>query len=203
MTEKPSPEVITFILRSRTEPFKDDPPFADDFYNAIGRVVLMWGRLEQSLDNLVVSALTIASRTAPARPFMVSLNRKLTLLRELFSQCPDLQPLQSRADALADRIEAHGNDRHLVVHTNWLHFDEGPPPRIIGRHLKHKSGKIIVKRVFPGIAQLAQIAGARRGARVEALAMLVAMTELIDPEVLQKAPEQAQSGDGRFPPIEL
>jgi hypothetical protein len=203
LTKKPSPEVVTFTLRSGTEPFKDDPPYADDFYNSLGRAVLMWGKLEQTIDDLVVTAINIASREAPAREFQLMLNRKLNLLRELYEQTEDLKPLRPDATALADRVKELGIDRHLVVHTNWFRFDDGPPTRIVGRHLAHKKGNITVKRAELPLADLARVAGAFHGAREETLRILSATNELIDPEIREKALKQAQLGDGHFLPIEL
>ena len=135
----------------------------DNFYIAVGRLVLMWGKLEQSLDNLVITAINIAKRTAPERQFFVPLGRKLTLFRELYSESVDLRPLERDAHALADEIEALGNHRHMIVHSNWLGFDDGPPPKLKMRHLKHKKGNITISRVTPTITDLARLAGAGRG----------------------------------------
>jgi hypothetical protein len=199
----PPPELVTFVIQAQTEPFKDDPPYADDFYNAVGRMALMWGKLEQSLDNLVVTAIYIAKRTAPERKFFVALGRKLNLFRELYSECADLQPLEKTAHDLADEIGKLGDHRHMIIHSNWLGFEDGPPPKLRMRHLAHKKGNITISRVTPTIADLARLAGAFHGARSRVLGLLLATNERIDPEIWKRAQEQAPSGGGHFPPIEL
>lgn len=163
----------------------------------------MWGKLEQSLDNLLLTAINIANREGSAHEMQIALGRKLKLLREIYSSCTALVPLSALATAVADKVKACGEDRHLVIHANWVGFDDGPPPTMVMRHLKHKAGNITISRVAPQIAHLAQMAGNFHAARSEVLSLLLATNERIDPEIWQRAQEQARKGGGRFPPIEL
>jgi hypothetical protein len=41
----PDHKEISRIIQEMTMPFVDDPPYAVDFYNAMGRMVLMWDAL--------------------------------------------------------------------------------------------------------------------------------------------------------------
>src|SRR5665213_1767471 len=86
----PDPDYVTFLIQARTEPFENLPPYADDFFNAIGRAVLMWGKLEQSLDNLLLTAINAAARYGPRREMQIALGRKLELLKDIFKTCEPL-----------------------------------------------------------------------------------------------------------------
>jgi hypothetical protein len=54
--------------------------------------------------------------------------------------------LEKAAHALADEIEKLGDHRHMIIHSNWLGFDDGPPPKLRVRHLGHKKGNITISR---------------------------------------------------------
>src|SRR5947208_693634 len=109
----------------------------------------------------------------------VALGRKLTMLKAVYKTCPPLLPLRARAEALAERIGNLSEDRHFVIHSTWLRFEDGPPPRIVLKHVKHSSGRVRIREVEPTFSQLAQIAGAFHGA--ETLELLLATNECGDP----------------------
>ena len=46
----PDPEIKRVRLTVTSNPFGHDPPYASEFYTAIGRIVLLWGRLENQTD---------------------------------------------------------------------------------------------------------------------------------------------------------
>ena len=190
------------VIQPMTEPFDNLPPYADDFFNAIGRAVLMWGKLEQSIDNLLLTAINIDGPHGERRPMQVALGRKLNLLKEIYKTCPPLMPLRDRANALTERIKNHGEDRHLVMHSTWLRFEDGPPPRIVLKNVKHNGGRVRFRDVEPTYSMLVQIAGTFQGARAETLSLLTATNECGGPE-WKEVQRQALRGAGRSPPIEL
>jgi hypothetical protein len=50
MTETPDPKAaLTITVRSAT--FHFDPPYATSFYEAMGRIVFLWGRFEQCIEH--------------------------------------------------------------------------------------------------------------------------------------------------------
>jgi hypothetical protein len=190
------------IIQEMADPFDNLPPYADDFFNAIGRAVLMWGKLEQALDNLLLTAINIDALHGERREMLVALGRKLQLLKTTYKACPALLPLRGRANALAERIGNLSEDRHFVIHSTWLRFEDGPPPCIVLTNVKHNRGSVLTRKRSPTYPQLAQIAGAFQGARAETLSLLTATNECCGPE-WEEAQQQALRGDDRFPPIEL
>jgi hypothetical protein len=183
-------------------PFENLPPYADDFFNAIGRAVLMWGKLEQSLDNLLLTAINVDAHHGERREMQTALGRKLKLLRSIYATCPPLLPLHKRAVTLTERIKTHGDDRHLVMHSTWLGFDDGPPPRILLTNIKHNAGQVRIKEVKPTLDQFAQIAGTFHGARAEALALLISTNECGDPK-WEEGRRQALLAGNHHPPIRI
>jgi hypothetical protein len=197
-----SPEHVIVVIDDATpEPFENLPAYADDFFNAIGRAVLMWGKLEQSLDNLLLTAINVDALHGERRPMQVALGKKLNLLKEVYKTCPPLLALRARANALATRTKNLGDDRHLVMHSTWLRFEDGPPPRIVLRNIKHSGGRVRIREFEPTFAHLVQIAGAFHGARAEALTLLVSTNECGDPG-WEEARRQALQEDGHCPPTE-
>lgn len=199
----PSPETVSLIIHHKTEPFVDDPPYADDFYNSVGRAVLMWGKLEQSLDNLLITVINIAAKHDQQFEMLTNLGRKLVLLKTIYKKCKPLHPLKKTASSLSREIQSLGDDRNMIIHSNWIGFDDGPPPSLVMRNLKHANGRITVTKVAPQISHLAQIAGASHRLRADVLALLLSTQELVDPELWKKAREQASQGDKKNPPITL
>jgi hypothetical protein len=175
-------------------PFENLPQYADDFFNAIGRAVLMWGKLEQAFDNLLLTAINVEARKSPRREMEFPLSRKLTSLKNVYSSCASLSPLASRAHDLAERIRNQGDDRHLVVHSTWMGFEDGPPPKIVLKNVKNNRGNFLVQEAKPTFDMLAQIVGAFAGARKETLNLLLDTNAHLDPRTLKAALAQ---GTGR------
>lgn len=187
------------IIRNLTDPFAALPSFADNFFNVVGRSVLMWGQLETSLDNLLVIARDVAIRDGKTFEMKTSLSRKLITLRQVYDQSPSLAHLKSDAHYVARRIGNLGEDRHLVMHSTFLRFKDDPP-RIVLRSAKHNRGQVRIRELEPQLAHLAQIAGAFHATRSQVLALIVTTRSVVDPGLSQRALELAQAGDVSFLP---
>jgi hypothetical protein len=73
---------LTFEMDfSQRDAFRDDPEYASEFYTAIGRIVVAWGRLERSLHLLVYSARKIESDAPILDDSDVGLKRTTKALR--------------------------------------------------------------------------------------------------------------------------
>jgi hypothetical protein len=200
---KHPPNLVSLLIQAGTTPFQNDPSYAAEFYDAVGRVVLLWGKLEQSLDFLIVTALNIHAQTSPRRPFVIPLGRKLDLLKTLYSDCKELTPLERDVHSVAEGVRELGNQRHLIVHSNWLGFDDGPPPKLRMRHVGHKKGVVTISNVTPSMEDLSRLAVAFHAARSKILQLHLFTGELVDPAIWEKAQEQTKSGGDQFPPVEL
>jgi hypothetical protein len=126
-----------------SEPFEDDPPFAADFYEALGKMTLLWGRAEHNLDRLILIAIQIAAKHGTRHQLPVSLEKKLDLLRRLYSDVPELKGLKNNVYSLATAIGDVHQNRSAMTHSNWDGFSEGPPKAMIFFNISHRKGRTI------------------------------------------------------------
>lgn len=140
----PDQELIA-LIQQQTMPFVDDPKYANNFYNAMGRMVLMWGRLEKTLDDLLVYSITIAKAHGESRDMCVPLGRRLKLLTSIYNSCPDLKTFSARATSLAEEIKKNGKNRHFIVHASWTGFNDGDPPTLAMKNLHHDSSSFAIR----------------------------------------------------------
>ena len=111
----------------RHVPFNDDPPNATEFYTALGRVVCLWGRLE----NQIAFALVSLQKFPEAEPVRKKLprqwNEKILLWRKLFSNVPYFAEMRTAALEFTDHTEDATSDRHLLQHSHWYGFEKDDP----------------------------------------------------------------------------
>jgi hypothetical protein len=153
----PDHKEISRIIQEMTMPFVDDPPYAVDFYNAMGRMVLVWGRLEHSLDDLVTFAFATATARDGSYEMRTALGRRLDLLRSIYYNCEVLRPLHERVVALTAIVKDNAHDRNLVLHSSWLGFQDGNPPTLKMHNIKHHQGSVTISDFGPSIVNLQQM----------------------------------------------
>ena len=110
------------LVHTLGSPFADDPPDAEKYYAAIGRVMVLWGRFEQNLED-VISALGFiprAPRLSNGRPR--NFKKKVERLKELCRETPALKHLYVAACAFSSKALLAGQKRHALVHSNWQGF---------------------------------------------------------------------------------
>jgi hypothetical protein len=183
-------------------PFDGLPPYAEDFFAAIGKAVVMWGRLEHALDFLLLTAINIEALDGPKRETAVALGRKLRLLREIYSACPILSTLKDEADSVVERISNQGGDRHLVMHSTWVGFEDGPPPCIVMLSVKHKPSGSHYQELKATFPHLGMVCGAFHGGRIAVLRLLE-KTNLAGGSKWAEAREQALREADRLIPMPL
>ncbi len=146
-------ERITQIQQD-TMPFVNDPPVAVTFYEGMGRMAILWGRLEQSLDDLLIAAILVA-KGKDDYDIYTSLARKLKLLKSLYYNCQDLKHLHGRATSLAADITMNSDNRNPLIHASLLRFEDGNPPRMVMRNLKYEDrGSLTVTTLSPSVSDL-------------------------------------------------
>jgi len=189
----PDPDVIAAIQK-RTVPFTDDPTYARTFYDAMGRMVLLSGRLEKALDDLVIAGIVIAKDSGEATDIYVSLKRKLKLLIGIFHKSTELRQFHGRVVALAEDIRTNSNDRNFIIHASWTGFEDGQPNKLTMQHLKYADGHVITNDFTVTVENLSHMCSNFHLCYAKILALQIDIRE-----ILKEA--QARAGAPTLPPL--
>ena len=103
-------------------PFADDPPDADTYYAAIGRIVVMWGRFEQMLEQTISMMGHVPDAVTPQKPPPIAFGRKLDRLKKLCRDTPSLNCVHDDARVFASAAAILAPRRHGLTHANWQGF---------------------------------------------------------------------------------
>jgi hypothetical protein len=199
----PSPDRHQLFIIDPPAPLPDSPAYVRDFYEVLGRLALTWGRLEQHLDNLERMAINIEAQSAPERQMIVSLERKLDTIKEIYRDWVALKHNYPAVRELMHDIGIIGDDRHLVVHSIFSHFEDGPPPRIVLRHVTHRKGMMTVERGEFDLERLRQFNAKIHQVHERLIPILRDAAECQDPETVRKALGQDPTAGGNSAPIRL
>jgi hypothetical protein len=189
----PNKEEISRIIRETTMPFVNDPPYAIDFYNAMGRMVLVWGRLEHSLDDLVTFAFVTSIARGGSHKMETALGRRLELLKSIYYNCELLKPLHEQVVILTARVQENANHRNLILHSSWKGFQDGDPPTLKMHNVKHRQGSVTASDFEAPIFKLEQMIHNFHLCTSEIKAMILSTGEIIDPTLWTKAQDAANA----------
>lgn len=134
-------ESITIGIKST--PFAGDGEGATEFYEALGRVVCLWGRFEYVLttDLLVISNLPGAE--ALRRPLPISWKRKVSLWSDAFKTLPALEGWKEAGlQFIADANDV-AQDRHVLQHSHWWGFQSRDPLLSEFSMIRQRKDKIV------------------------------------------------------------
>lgn len=121
-----------------------DDPFTskadEEFFGAIGRVVLSWAQLELGLDlSILAIRLDLGGDTIePEAPR--TLQRKLAFLRKAAKQLPGLVERRDEIIALAAAVRAESEGRHDLIHGVAMRHLPGGSEAAMLRLLRETSG---------------------------------------------------------------
>ncbi len=114
------------------DPFRNDPPDAESYYAAIGRIVAIWGRFEQMLEQSISMMSVLSDAPKPNEPPQVSYKRKLGQMKVLCRDTPSLNHIHDAVRTFASTAKILGNKRHELTHANWQGFSKkAPEPTVI------------------------------------------------------------------------
>lgn len=120
---------ISFLLRPSTDPVasffggdEGSPPDAAKYYEMIGRIIALWGRIEMPI-NLLVSQLYIKELLkddykSPPR----ALTKKIQFLRYVFGEFTEFNPLKPKFDAISTQILRASKERNMLCHHLFWNF---------------------------------------------------------------------------------
>ena len=180
-------EETSRIIREMTTPFVDDPPYAVDFYNAIGRIVFVWGRLEHSLDDLVTFAFVTTNARGGSHKMQTALGSRLDLLKSLYHSCEVLRPLHQRVVDLTAGVKENAGHRNLVLHSSWKGFADGNPPILKMHNVRHYQGGVTVSDFMASISNLEKMIHNFHFCTSEIAALVLATAEITNHKLWTEA----------------
>jgi hypothetical protein len=108
-------------------PFRNDPANAAAYYATIGRIAVVWGRFEQSLEQAIWAMSNAPGSPKPRQAPPVSFKRKLERIKLLCRDVPSLRHLHEHAREFSSTAIVLGRKRHDLTHANWQGFTKDAP----------------------------------------------------------------------------
>jgi len=126
MTAESPAEPFLFRLKVEHTPSPNDPAGADEFYRALGIMVVAWGRLEGHFVTTLLLMMTVAGADLGEKLPMDWKSRS-AMWRKAFDAIPDLSMFKVSALKFIEKMEALALDRHAIVHSLWEGFNNVEP----------------------------------------------------------------------------
>ncbi len=104
-----------------------DPPNAHQFYQALGKAIVAWGRLEGNFNHLFIAVLNVAPDPMVGTRFHIHRERLAEKWTLAFATTPELASSLDRATAIVSAMEELATHRDHYVHGLWGHFVSTSP----------------------------------------------------------------------------
>ena len=134
--DPPKPGMLRICVEHTPSP--NDPKDADEFYRAIGLLIVAWGRLEGHFVMCLLMLLA-SSEGRLGKQLPMNWKDRGTVWRKGFESIGALWPFKEAALKLLTEIEDVAQDRHAVAHALWERFRAEEPPAIDAVLIKAKN----------------------------------------------------------------
>lgn len=115
-------------IRAEFGPWEGDPPYAATFYEAIGRVVVLWGKFEFLLDSHLQTVINISiDKFGIDFTYKSQLAERTRLLRKIYSNVSCFSEKSASMHAFCDLVDRISEERNWLVHSTISGFSEDPP----------------------------------------------------------------------------
>jgi hypothetical protein len=135
--DKPKPGMLRITIEHTPSP--TDPEGADEFYKALGILIVAWGRLEGHFVACLLMLLNLPGGEELSERLPMQLDERATVWRKAFETMAPLQPFKENALKLLAEIKDVASDRHIIVHALWEKFEPTEPLSIGTLTIKHKN----------------------------------------------------------------
>jgi len=133
--DPPKPGMLRICVERTPSP--NDPKGADEFYKAIGLLIVAWGRLEGHFVMCLLMLLA-SSEGRLGKRLPMTWKERGTVWRKGFESIAALRPFKDAALKLLAEIEDVAQDRHAVAHALWERFRPEDHPTIDAVMIKAK-----------------------------------------------------------------
>jgi hypothetical protein len=127
MAEPPDIKPTLFRLALHHTPSPADPEGAAEFYQAIGTLIVAWGRLETHFLTCIIAILQIPSLKGLSRKLPNAWDERAKIWKDAFRISTDLKPYEATAMQFLEEMQNVADLRNIIVHGLWEEFSAGPP----------------------------------------------------------------------------
>jgi hypothetical protein len=120
-------------------PSPDDPEGADEFYKALGILIVAWGRLEGHFVACLLMLMNLPGGKEISERLPMQFDERARVWRQAFETMTALQPFKDSALQALAEIKDIATDRHVVAHSFWEKFEATEPLSIDVLTIKHKN----------------------------------------------------------------
>jgi hypothetical protein len=138
MEEPPNPWLFRLTLERTPSPY--DPKGAGEFYQALGTMMVAWGRLEGHFLTCIITILATEATKSLSRKIPMTWQERARIWKDAFRLSPALKPHEPTALAFLEEIQDVAQDRHAIAHSLWERFNPGPPLSAGIILINHKKG---------------------------------------------------------------
>jgi hypothetical protein len=124
-----------FRLNLQHTPSPHDPEGATAFYQALGTLVVAWGRLYGHFLTCILAILSTDATKGLSRKRPMAWDERARIWKEAFRLSPVLKPHEPIALKFLEEIQDVANDRNILVHGLWERFNSGSPFQAILKEL--------------------------------------------------------------------
>jgi hypothetical protein len=128
----------TATFKVESVPFLGDPPHAKDFYEAMGRLIVVWGRFEHQLETCLRVLIDVAKGYGIEQEMYVSFDRKAKIFQDLYRDVPPLSDQHGAAKSLMSDADSVGKQRNHFIHSNVNGWGDADPPFIKLRNYQYR-----------------------------------------------------------------
>jgi hypothetical protein len=119
--------------------FAFEPESAGQFYETIGRVVILWGRLEAIIDTTILTILDHPEATMKRPDEMpLAFKKKMRLWNKVFKQEAIVQQFKDRALKFSKSAKPIARKRNDLIHAAIGEFSPQEQERVTAELIKHK-----------------------------------------------------------------
>lgn len=143
-------------ITAKSVPFHDEPDYASEFFEEIGRIVALWGRFDMQFTELVLAVSRVTEHKFDTIGPPVSLKGRLKAWRKMFNTYDRLSEFKAGALEFASAVSQSGSNRNVIMHSHWEGFDEGDPPKIRFRNVRRGGDKFLMTTYTINLDQLVE-----------------------------------------------
>jgi hypothetical protein len=129
-----------FRIQLEHTPSLNDPKGSRDFYEALGVLVVAWGRLEGHFLACVLAILATPATQGLGKKIPMAWDERKRIWSEAFGLSTSLQPYKAEADAFLLELEQVQDDRNKLIHGLWEPFRYTDPVSADLIVLRHEKG---------------------------------------------------------------